>query len=70
MNEVDLHGMTHDEALILAEDYVLLNETPIKIITGNSLSLQDKVCDMLNYHKFNYRIGDFSGNNLGIIIVL
>ena len=34
--ELDLHGIKHSEVDRLVENFVLLNETPMRIITGNS----------------------------------
>ena len=33
---LDLHGVRHDDVERLVEKFVLLNEPPLKIITGNS----------------------------------
>tara|TARA_B100001123_G_C15184079_1_gene976570 strand:+ start:47 stop:253 length:207 start_codon:yes stop_codon:yes gene_type:complete len=33
---LDLHGVRHDDVERLVENFVLLNEPPLKIITGNS----------------------------------
>ena len=72
MNEIDLHGLTHDEALIKAEDFVLLESWDsnrvfqCRIITGNSDRLSKKVIKMLESHDFNWYI---PGWNAGEIIV-
>ena len=34
--KLDLHGVRHDEVERLVENFVLLNEPPLEIITGNS----------------------------------
>ena len=36
MKVIDLHGVRHDDVERLVENFVLLNEPPLKIITGNS----------------------------------
>ena len=70
MKEIDLHGMTHEEALIKAEDFVLLLSQDelfqCRIITGNSYRLSSKVTEMLESHDFNWYIPSW---NTGEIIV-
>ncbi len=70
MNEIDLHGFNHDEALIKAEDFVLIESQDsvfqCRIITGNSNRLSKKVIKMLESHDFNWYI---PGWNTGEIIV-
>ena len=34
--KLDLHGERHDDVERLVENFVLLNEPPLEIITGNS----------------------------------
>tara|TARA_B100001123_G_C14734933_1_gene798434 strand:- start:368 stop:565 length:198 start_codon:yes stop_codon:yes gene_type:complete len=34
--KLDLHGVRHSEVERLVENFVLLNEPPLEIITGNS----------------------------------
>lgn len=70
MNELDLHGFTHDEALFVAEDFVLQESmNPMfqcKIIVGNSSKMSGLVKDMLDRHDFRYYIPSW---NIGEIIV-
>jgi DNA-nicking Smr family endonuclease len=70
MNELDLHGFTHDEALFVAEDFVLQESiNPMfqcKIIVGNSSKMSGLVKDMLDRHDFRYYIPSW---NVGEIIV-
>jgi DNA-nicking Smr family endonuclease len=70
MNELDLHGMTHDEAVFVAEDFVLQESiNPMfqcKIIVGNSSKMSGLVKDMLDRHDFRYYIPSW---NVGEIIV-
>ena len=71
MNEIDLHGFTHDEAILAVEDFVLLQSQDrifqCRIITGNSHKLQKRIQDeILDKHKFNYYIPSW---NTGEIIV-
>ena len=66
-NRLDLHGKKHVDVEILVEDFILTNETPIYIITGNSKVMQDIVIKVLNLHNFKWLI---KAHNLGEIIVL
>ena len=70
MKEIDLHGLTHDEALIKAEDFVLLLSQDelfqCRIITGNSYKMTTKIVEMLESHEFNWYIPTW---NTGEIIV-
>ena len=62
--------MTHNEALIKAEDFVLLLSQDrvfqCRIITGKSDKLTKKIVEMLESHEFNYYIPSW---NTGEIIV-
>ena len=48
MNELDLHGIRHKDVERIVENFVLLNETPLTIICGNSNRMQDIVQHKLN----------------------
>lgn len=67
IKELDLHGLTHSEVPILVENFVLLNQTPLRIITGHSTKMKDIVIKILEEHDFNYGIPMF---NQGTIVVL
>jgi DNA-nicking Smr family endonuclease len=70
MNELDLHGMTHEEAVLNSENFVLLqsqNELfKCRLITGNSMKMQVKIMEMLEEHNFRWFIPTW---NTGEIIV-
>tara|TARA_B100000902_G_scaffold380202_1_gene415356 strand:- start:27 stop:245 length:219 start_codon:yes stop_codon:yes gene_type:complete len=70
MKELDLHGFTHDEAVDVAEDFVLMESHDsmfqCKIIVGNSSRMTKRVTEMLNEHGFKYYIPSW---NVGEIIV-
>ena len=70
MNELDLHGFTHDEAIFAAEDFVLQQSMDsmfqCRIIVGNSSKMSNLIKDMLDKHNFRYYIPSW---NLGEIIV-
>lgn len=72
MNELDLHGISHDEAIKLVEDFVFSESNKgyafsCKIITGNSQRLQDRIIkEVLDVYNFRYYIPSW---NTGQIIV-
>jgi|TARA_B110000879_G_scaffold95326_1_gene130222 DNA-nicking Smr family endonuclease len=70
MIEIDLHGMTHEEAVLNSENFVLLqsqNELfECRLITGNSMKMQVKIMEMLEEHNFRWFIPTW---NTGEIIV-
>ena len=58
---IDLHGLTHKKALLKVEEHLLTSElyklANIKVITGNSPELQDKIIkEILVPYKFDYYI--------------
>tara|TARA_Y100001937_G_scaffold105575_1_gene146542 strand:+ start:353 stop:553 length:201 start_codon:yes stop_codon:yes gene_type:complete len=54
MNTLDLHGIKHEDVDRLVENFVLLNELPLKIITGNSDEMRRLVINVLERHHMNY----------------
>ena len=70
MNELDLHGFTHDEAVFAAENFVLMESQDdlfeCRIITGNSYKMTTRITEMLDKHKFRWYIPSW---NTGEIIV-
>ena len=54
MNKLDLHRIRHSEVDRLVENFVLLNDTPIRIITGNSDRMIELVVSVLDRHNINY----------------
>ena len=53
-NKLDLHGIKHEDVNRVVENFVLLNETPLSIITGNSKMMRELVVEVLEKHKFVY----------------
>ena len=53
-NKLDLHGIKHEDVNRVVENFVLLNETPLNIITGNSTMMRELVVEVLEKHKFIY----------------
>jgi DNA-nicking Smr family endonuclease len=67
MKILDLHGKTHNEARNLVEEFVLSNETPIKIITGNSHKMKVIVKEVMEKYEMYYFPEHFS--NFGAYII-
>ena len=70
-NTIDLHGKSHEEALIIVEDYLLLNSfdnlLDLELITGNSTTLQDKIINtILKKYEFSYYI---PSHNRGVMYI-
>ena len=49
MNQLDLHGIKHQDVQILVEDWVLVHQTeiPLRIICGNSAKMIQLVDEVL-----------------------
>ena len=48
---LDLHGIRHDDVERLLENFILLNEPPLKVITGNSTYMQNALESFCSKHK-------------------
>ena len=53
-NVLDLHKIRHDDVERLVENFVLLNEPPLTIITGNSDRMSSIVLSTLNKYKIGW----------------
>ena len=51
---LDLHGVKHVDVERLVENFVLLNEPPLTIITGNSQRMQEIVINKLMVNDINF----------------
>ena len=65
MKKIDLHGLTHEKALIIVEEYLLANsfdnDMELELITGKSPRLQNKIINqILNKHNYNYYIPNYN----------
>jgi len=69
MEELDLHGVNHDQVWDTVENFVLLNseKTPLKIVTGLSDKMRDIVKEVLDFYYFEYEVPLY---NQGQITVL
>ena len=61
MVKVDLHGLTHNKAILKVEEMLILNQLckygSIEVITGKSPELQNKIIkEVLDVHNFSYYI--------------
>ena len=57
--KLDLHKMTHEEAQRQVENFILLNEPPLSIITGNSDKMREIVTYLCAKHKITYERWDW-----------
>mgnify|MGYP001171682638 FL=1 len=55
IKQLDLHGIRHEEVDRLVENFVLLHETPMRIITGNSDTMRELVIKVLDKHDIKYQ---------------
>jgi|TARA_Y100001938_G_C7962906_1_gene365257 DNA-nicking Smr family endonuclease len=51
MKELDLHGVKHEEVERLLENFILLNNPPLKVITGNSEYMRSAVEKFCRKHN-------------------
>ena len=71
MKKIDLHGMSHEKALMIVEEYLLMNsfgnDLELELITGKSPKLQKKIIEnILTKYNFNYYI---PYHNTGMIYI-
>ena len=52
--QLDLHGVRHQDVERLVENFVLLNEPPLRIITGNSEKMIRLVINVLDEHSIYF----------------
>ncbi len=66
MNQLDLHGIKHQDVQILVEDWVLVHQTeiPLRIICGNSARMIQLVDEVLLKHQIEYRMWQY-----GVIVI-
>ena len=69
---IDLHGLTHDEALLETEAFLFETSVhrggTVTIVTGNSHRLQEKIIkQILDVYDFKFYI---PSDNLGVIKVI
>ena len=54
MKTLDLHGVRHEAVERLLENFILLNELPLQVITGNSTYMQSKLETFCDKHNVSY----------------
>ena len=55
IKKLDLHGVKHDDVDRLVENFVLLNEPPLNIVTGNSQRMTEIVTNTLVTHNIDFK---------------
>ena len=66
MKELDLHGLKHYDVKDVVENFILMNNTPFRIITGRSDKMIELVKTTLKKHRFDFYT---PAHNPGEIIV-
>lgn len=71
MKELDLHGLSHEDAVLETENFLLKESTQgsfeCKIVTGNSPKLQIRIIqEVLDKYDFTYTTPAY---NSGVMIV-
>jgi len=67
INTLDLHGVRHREVRQIVEDFVLRNDLPLRIITGNSVMMRNLVDEVLG--QYDLRAEPENYWNLGSLMV-
>ena len=67
METLDLHNKRHSEVERLVEDFLIFNEPPVKIVTGNSDKMKQLVIDVVK--KFGFYCHYENLRNYGSLIV-
>jgi|TARA_R110000744_G_scaffold129192_2_gene236541 hypothetical protein len=52
--KLDLHGIKHEDVDRIVENFVLLNNPPLEIITGNSQEMSEMVRKILVKHNLYF----------------
>lgn len=52
--QLDLHGVRHADVEQTVEDFILLKTPPVRIITGNSKTMQELVIKALDKHGYKH----------------
>ena len=54
INQLDLHGIRHSDVDRVVENFILLNDSTMRIITGNSDRMTELVLTVLHRHNIEY----------------
>ena len=68
MRTLDLHGVYHESVERLVENFILLHDSPVKIITGRSPRMIKIVHETLAKHNMTYYPENYT--NFGAYIVM
>jgi len=64
MKKLDLHNRRHDEVERLTENFILLNDGPLLIITGYSDKMIEIVTSVCKTHQIKYEIKGGLGSHI------
>jgi|TARA_Y100000034_G_scaffold70465_1_gene85032 hypothetical protein len=60
MKKLDLHGVKHEDVDRVVENFVLMNEPPLEIITGNSDKMPTLVRAVFDRHNIHWERWGFA----------
>jgi len=60
MQHLDLHGLRHHEVQPMVEDFILEYQLPVKIITGNSVPMQEIVKQIVDRYDLSWDYESYS----------
>lgn len=66
MKELDLHGIKHEDVDRIVENFVLLSELPVRIITGNSMKMIELTKKVIERHQLKW---EHHNPNFGAMII-
>ena len=66
MKELDLHGIKHEDVDRIVENFVLLNDLPVRIITGNSIKMIELTKNVIERHELKW---EHHNPNFGAMII-
>lgn len=69
MEEIDLHGVNHEQVWDQVENFVLLHsdKLPVRIITGLSEKMQERVKEVLDYYEFGYETPVYNPGQITVL---
>jgi len=67
METLDLHGVRYHQVDLMVENFILLNEPPIRIVTGNSPAMHLIVKEIVARHEMHWMYENFW--NLGAVVI-
>ena len=67
METLDLHGVRYHRVELMVENFILMHDMPIRIITGNSPDMKKIVLKVVARHEF--KSSEENHWNLGSLII-